>query len=892
MRKIFSVVTAVFMAIVVAGWLLTPIITKYYLEKELGQLSFSDVVREAEAANRTSLGKISTPEILLDIPATALIAALHDEFQKAVNLADLGKDWKATLVGEPGISFHPNAIRAVAQLRISNDAIATATVDAQLDLIPSVEGNELVAVPYVSALSLTDVDTHGIRLPTFVASQLNDVIGKSLDALNTKVPKQRVPIDLPLKLLEKAKAQPALLVASNAVAILLGTSADQTSEVSGPYTDEFIKKAREVLPDYVPGVGVIAVRPSASPLNGATDAMRDNAAAANLAALETTLQIDGTQSVESIDPSVFANLVMLKIDGRYFEKRLREIAVQAIRDINTPGVAIDVKPENVKVSLKEGVVEASATGSAALADGKLSVDFELTAWGVLRPSLVGLVASYAPREIKVKGVKAAWGSGAATLAIPFEQALGDVVARFIEKLPDAPLNIPGVPLEVKTNGDGDFKLVTKEPALSLSFTGRAVAITPDRVVLLSVPSLNGDTAIGETAAQPGQLSRLLALAEKAYKRYAPSQDPDDVSLIVAKPGFAGLLQDAWIKLDPSVSIAHQSRDEFDAGEIQVIPGNASCGNPCKGVETCGNILSCNVDICRDVVVGQACNTICPGFIPVCRDICRDVTRNICHVESDGGCLDTINTCVSEATQCTAAWGSGLQASCEVALGIIKATDTTGLAKLSGGNTLDASAATVAGSRLTVAPDLSSLDLAVDASGTAHVDAWLDITWTDFGNLFVCPSGRLEVKLDVAASVGSPLRSAIGWEQNGDALRGTFTLDKVTVEARASEGPLGKLITSNPGMLTCGLGQSIVGLSVVSLPKLTQDLLANAIRSAGGNSDGAKLAAAIIDGYYKYEGTVPPTAFDIPATEVDIVGQKAKLVPHMSDKAVVMGSGKI
>ena len=895
MRKLFGIVAATAFLLVLVSYFSLASVAKYYLEGELGKRSFSDVVKEADAGNRRALGQIKSAEILVDIPAESITAALGDELQKAANLAELGSGWTAEFLSRPVISFHPSAIRANTLLKLSSDDVGAATIDIQLDIIPSIQKNELIAVPYVTALSLSKVDISGIRLPGWVADKLSDVIDKALEALNTRVPKQRIAIQLPEKLLQSAQAKPAILVVNDAVAALLGEGTEATREIDGAYSDEFIKLAKTVLPSYLPGEGVIAVRPSGSPLIDVTESMRDEAAAANLAALESILGIQ--QSTKPEELTFPANpVVMVTAEARYFSRRLKDIAVKAISEIEVDEVVIDVKPENVSVVLKEGVVEASASGTAALVNGKLSIDFSLTAWGVLRPGPDGLVASYAPREIRVSSVRVAWADRGTTLSVPYNTALGDVVARFIENLPDSPLDVPGIPLNIASEDKGDFKLHTQSPSLLLSLSGRAVAITSDRVSVFALATFEGKTGgPPQRDPSPDQLQRLTALSVSLHHALVGKDNLDSLLLAIPKAGFAALLETAWVKLNPTVSLTHQSMDTFDAGEINIIPGDASCGNPCKGVNECGKITDCTRHICTTVVVDGACHTFCPGgrWNPICREVCDRVSREVCHDESDNGCISRIQGCSEEVAKCTTTWGSGLQASCEIALKSIKMTDKTGIAKLKGGVAVDASATTVAGSRLVVAPDLTEISLAIDAGGVAGIDTWLDITWTDWGNLFLCPSGRLSLHLDVAARLAtSPLTSELRWEPVGSVLKGTFFLGNVSVIAQSSEGPLGELIKSNPGLLTCSLGQTIVGLTAIALPRFTQELLADSIRAAANGNEEAEIAAAIIDGRYQYEGEIPSAFFKVPPMDVMLLEETVRINPDLSESAIILGTGDL
>lgn len=893
MRRFFAVAVTAAVLVILAWYLSVPFLVKHYLDGELGKRSFSDVVKAADAENRNALGKMTKAEILLDIPAEPITASLEDELQEAVSQADLGSGWKVLLLAKPEISFKPSVIQAIAFLELSNDDVGAAKVYVQLNIVPSILENELVAVPYVTAVSLSEVHVSGTKLPRWAAGQLNEAISKSLEALNTKVPRTRVAMQLPRELLENAKAAPALLVVNEAVAALLGKESGTVREITGAYSDEFTRAAKEILPSYVPGDGVIAVRPTDSPLTGVTDTMRDEAAAANLATLEAMLGIDRSIMPDELDASAVP-LIAVAVEAQYFNHRLKELAVQAISEIDVQDVEVDVKPDNVSVELKEGVVEAIASGTATVAGGKLVINFSLTAWGVLSPGPEGLVASYAPREIKVTSVRVAWTDRGATLTVPYDTALGDVLAHFIERLPRSPLNIPNIPVNLVTGNQGNFKLNTREPSLLLNFAGRAVSLAPERISVFALASFEDEAAVmAQPAPLAGQLQRLTALSAVLHHTLIGGGESDSLSMAIPKAGFAKLLETTWVKLDPVLDITHQATNTFDAGEIKIIPGDASCGNPCKGVSECGDVLSCKVNVCQDVVVGQACHSLCPYIIGACRDICDEVTRRVCNDEDDSGCIAKIDNCVREATKCATAWGSGLQSSCELALSAIKLTDTTGIARLKGGIRFDGSGATAAGSRLAVAPDLRELSLAIDAGGRAGLDPWVDITWTDWGNLFLCPSGRLSLHVELAVRLAtSPLNSTVTWQNDGDGLKGTFSFGKVSVLAEASEGLLGNLLKSNPSLLTCSLGQAIFGLTSSTLPRVTQEVIADSIRDATRDEKNAKIAAAVIDGRYQYEGEMPPVIFNVPPLDVALLDKTVRFRPRITESAIVMGTGAL
>ncbi|MES0182713.1 hypothetical protein NKJ86_29520 [Mesorhizobium sp. M0025] len=882
---------AIFVVVLAAGlWWGLPLLAKSYLEERLGKIEFEDVVKAADRQNRDALAGLGEAVILIDVPADSVIAAIKDSLINAAATADLKEGWKLALDGEPVVSFHPSDLRVAAPVTLSSDKIGSASLTLTLDVVPFVSDDALHAKPVVTGVKIRSLRARGLKFPDAVAGLFENVVTASLAALNAKIPTQHIPLKLPENLLEQAKARPAVYVSNAGIAVLLGSLAASPGAQVANYGDAFVETAKTILPSYAPGKGVVAVKPKGKSLHDVSDALRDDSAASNLAAFEAMLAMDGSVPPETIAPTTFAGLAIANAEGRWFERRLKGIVLDAIAKIKVEDVVLTVKPDDVIVKLQDGVAEATASGKAVLGGGKLSVDFSLTAWAVMRAAPGGVIVNYAPREIRISNLSVAWGDRGTTLTIPYEDGLGQVVARLIANLPESLLKIPAIDIKVASD-DGAFKLATTIPSTTINFTGRAAVISPEGVEIFAVPSLEQEPAqLPQPELKPGQLARLIALSEKA-RLSVVGETNDSLSLAVAKPGFAHLLEAAWIKLDPSISAHFKDDTTFDAGEIPIVPADASCGNPCKGVESCGDILSCKINICEETVTGTLCS-FCPGFVPGCSEVCKPIKELICKSHDDSNCIDRIKSCGEEVTKCTTAWSSGLQLACEAALQTIEATDLRGLAKVSGGTAFDASAATMPSARLVVKPDLTGLDLTIEASAQAGLDAWLNIVWTDFGNLLACPSGKLAVHLDASASLTTPkLTSSITWAPSPDTLKATLSFGKAEVLLK-SDPPLEKLITSNPGLLTCAAGQAIVGLTIVALPKLTQGLLADAIRAALPGDKNAKMAALLIDGEYRASGNIPSTSVDIPATEVMVLNQSLKLVPRMADNAVIIGTGPI
>lgn len=891
MKKILPRFGVLALVVAAALWFLLPSLTKSYLERELGQRKFADVLKEAEANNRVALAQLGQPEILVDVPAAALSSGLQDEIKAAVALLKPSGNWKVELEGLPLVSSHPYALRATARLKFINPDIATVVVDAGVDAVPSIKGAELQIVPTVSRASIHSARTHGIRLPGAVTALAQNAINESIDALSAGIPVQRVPLHLPAPLLAAAKATPAMLVGTGGIAGLLGAGTSTPVIVPGTYSDAFIKAAHEVLPGYAMGQGVIAVRPTGAPFSEVSNKARDEAAAHNLQHLQSALLIDAATPVDAVSPDNFRKAILLTADAKWFAGELRQLVLEAVGTIKPDKVKLDVKPENVSVTTGEGFVEAKAAASAHFADGKLKVDFKVTLWAFLRPAAVGLEASYAIRQLRVKAVSVTWGDRSTSLSVPYQEDLGQIAALFVGELPKSLLVVPSVPIKADTASSKKFKLSTKLPSVDIALNGRAAVISPTRIIVIAVPSLDEPPSLPAVApAAPGQLQRLLALADRAYLEVLERPQPDALALSVPKQVLASLLESAWRRFDPVLNVTHQDADSFEPDEIKLIPADASCGSTCQRLDQCGDITHCKIDVCRDVVAGSVCNSFCPGgrFNPVCREICKPITNRLCGKEDDQSCLDRVSSCVSNATECAARWTSGLQPICEAALAVIKANDAGGFAKISGGAKIDASATTISGSTLKIAPDLGSVELGLTAGGAAKVDAYLDIRFTDFGNLLLCPSGRLSGNFDFNAGLATtPLRSQIGWSKVESGLRASLQFEDAAVNIAAREPPLVSLVTQNPALLSCSAGRVVAGLSIIAFPRVTRDLLADLLRKALGTKNGP-IVGAVIDGQYSYKGSVPEVHMDIPAATIKLFGKNLLLEPRMTSKAIVVG----
>lgn len=352
------------------------------------------------------------------------------------------------------------------------------------------------------------------------------------------------------------------------------------------------------------------------------------------------------------------------------------------------------------------------------------------------------------------------------------------------------------------------------------------------------------------------------------------------------------MNDAWETLKPKVQATLQETSTFDAGEIKLIPADATCGNACQHAASCGNIGSCKIDVCHDVIAQGACNTVCPGgsFNPLCRLVCPEITKRICGKEDDQSCITRINACTSGAAECLARWTSGLQATCEATLATLRGAGFTGLAEVSGGMSVTGDGETANTSGLTVAPDLGAVELGITVAARANVDAHVDVVFTDFGNFFACPSGRLSANPSFSASLADQKLSArIVWNGgNATPLVAHISPNDPTIVIKTAEPPIVTMVKNNPGLLLCGPIQAaigpIVGLAVIASPHFTRELLSDALRKALPGEKG-QMAAAIIDGEYRYTPRMPPIDFVVPSAPLQILDKAFVVAPRMTEKAV-------
>lgn len=883
------------LCVLVAGLLFfLPDLVAWQLNKSLGQRPLASLIDDAARQNTTAFLAMEKPLVLADIPASVTEKAVVQEITSVVSGLELPDGWKVTLLDTPSASSLPNALRLRAKTQVENAGIGSATVDVSIDAIPHIEARAVVFALAVSSASADRVSVRGFRLPWPLPDVITETVQKSLSTINARLK--------PVKLETKAPSLPgggelagAVLLTRDSVAVLLGKrAASPRPALKGTYEQDFVAAARDIMPDYKPGAGLIAVDQSENTLPNTSEALRASSIAINLQHTEGILGTDHTTDPAAVT-SDLSQVMLATIAADYLEQQMKLILQDALAKVSAPGVALIVKPEDIHVKTVEGALEANVDGSAKFLQGAITIDFTLTAWCVLDPSLNGLRARYAVRDFRIQRLLAKWNEVDASLKIENANALAALVLKTVKELPETTIKIPTIALKLpKQTGDVRIEFEKNEPEIQLF--GRTVLLSPDRVMVMTIPSVpNGSLAqqvrqlqwitsdVGPRPPAASDFQRLKALFQLSYKKIFASDPPDQLNVGIRGEGLARLMNAAWGFARPSVVAELHGRSDIPRSEIQAIPGSASCSSMCPSTDSCGEIGKCKIQVCS-TVVDHICNTICPGgwLNPLCHIACHDADQQLCHEDDDNNCINRVRQCATSVGTCAATWSSGLRVACEAAMKGIDVTGFRGLAIISGNLTYAGAGQTISAITLNVAPDLQSVSLGGTASARAQAGASINIVWTDFGNLLLCPSGTLSSNFVIGAPTQTiTIPAAISWSGgNGPPLKATLSPSSVEVQVAAPEAPIVTLAKSNPGLLSCALGQAVVGLAIAVAPHVTADLIASAIRKALPNDTGAAVAA-VLDGKYLLKVDIKPIDLEVPPLTFPLNGQDVQLSPRLT-----------
>ena len=896
-RSAIGFLTIAILATVV--WLALPRIVAQQLREALGARSYPQVLSEAEKDNDAALSRLQ-PRVLVDVPAEPVIDLVRSKLVKSASDLPPVKGAKIELASDPSITLLSHALRAAAHGRIRHPEWGEIDLKLQIDAVPKVRDGSIVITPVITHAELRSISPFGFRLPSVATSLLERIVVDSLEALSNRFDPVVLPLKIPDQIVAAVGGSPALLVTDKSVAALLGTDDHPQGHAGADYASRFVAAARTVLDGYEPGQGVVAFasggRMQGDTLADASNALRDQAVAENLAAAERTLLITSATDPATLTTAAFAPTTLLSISPGWFSRQLKEKIGQVIAGLSPDGVALSISPDDVSVGIVEGAIEASVAGTAAFNDGVLKIDFALKAWATAHPEPGGIVVRYRPRSVEIRRLLVGWAGRETMITVSYGDALGDILNRIIGDLPKYPVAVPPLPLKFKVPDLGAFKLVLKDTSSKVHLLGRSILVSPRRVSVLSAVALSAAAEPGYPAAKPsaGQFRRLEAIVERGEALLrAGDETRDKASLFIGKAGLASLMDKTWTTLDPYIHGDHRDEMMFDAGEINLIPPDASCGHSCEDAARCGNPRACFSRVCREVVRYHWVFVGAAGLNPFGRRVLREIRETVCPEVEDAECSLNTGRCLSTANECMTRWATGIQPTCMASLALINRTNFRGLARVSGNVSVDASGQTFPNARLVVAPDLGRADLAVRVSGRANVRAQVDVAFRDFGRLFHCPDGRLSANVQFTGSLSDPKLSAtIAWTGGGDgSLTAKIVPASPTVQISSGEPPIVALARDNPGLLLCGPARgaiaAIVGLSIVSTPRLTRELLANSIRQAIPGDRGA-LAAALFDGQYRFTPPVAPVEFTIPTVPIDVLSSSVTLSPRMTQNAVVLG----
>lgn len=866
---------------------------KWEIQSHLASRPYASTFETATDQNWTALAGIGQARVLVDVPATAITPILTTELKKAIAKIRISGGWAVSPSGEPTIEFLEGAIRVTQSTNLTNSRWGETSVALVVDGIPHLNNDALIVDTGLAQVRVESLSPFGFHLPGVIDSEVSKALDASLDNLNSLMPSVTIPATLPPDLVQQGLGKSAILVTQAAVAVMLGTSGG-TRPRGKSYTADFLSVAREVYAGYVPGSNVIAAVNQTQDFSASAEQARAQAVAANLATVGMMMGVSPGSDLSKIGTGSVSSAVLVSASSDWLCDQLRAGVLAAIAKFQSPGIKLTIPPEQVSVKIADGAVEAAAGGTAAFLNDTVTVQFSVVMWAVVQPSADGMQARYLLRDLKIESVSVKWDGRVQGFKVPYESALGSLAAAFIGTLPTSDFPIPNLPIDIKATTDQNFTLIfTSQTVPEVSFLGRAVLLSPRRVDILVVPKLGARQPISvppAPVAASGQYEALEFLMEKAETFLNGSLATQKLAIYAAKPALASLVTSLFAALNPYVEAQIAAAPKFGPIDVKALPGNGTCNAPCQQVSSCGDIGSCKINVCSEVVTGTVCNTICPQFVPGCNKICNPIKQLVCHSNPDNDCLNRVNSCVSSVGTCAAAWGSGLEATCRVALTALNGAGFNGLMTLSGSVSAAVAGVTQKNAQIKVPGDLSSLDLLLVASAQGTIGATMHIEWKQFGTLLLCPSGNLSGSFSAVAPVQPvTLHANLEWKGGTTApLVGVATPNDISVDIRASEPPIQTLVRSNPALLTCTLGQTVVGLGLLSVPHVTQDLLASALRGVLGDKNGA-IAAAVIDGRYTYTGHLSPISFTIPSVKSGLAGQTIEAFPALTPLALSMST---
>jgi hypothetical protein len=586
------------LCILVAGFLFfLPNIVAWQLNKNLGQRSVANLIEDAIRQNTAALLSIEKPLILADIPASLAERAAVEEITRAVSGLELPDDWRVTLVGAPSASFLPNTLRLSAKAQVENAGIGSATLDLSVDAIPQIEARAVVLPLAISSASADRISVHGFRLPWPLPEVITETVQKSLNAINTRLKPVRLEIKGPPSLPGGGEPSAALLLTKDSVAVVLGKrTTSPRPALKGTYEQDFIAAAREIMPDYKPGLGVIAVAESENDLPNTSEALRASSISINLQHTEDLLGTDHTTDPAAVT-SDLSPVMLATVAADYFEQQVKLILQDAITKASISSVELIVKPENIHVKTLEGALEANASGSAKFLSGwqgAITIDFTLTAWGVLDPSMTGLRARYAVRDFHIQRLLGKWNELEAPMGVENADALAALVLKLIKELPETTIQIPTISLKLpKQTRDVQVQFEKDEPKIQL--LGRTVLLSPDRVMVMTIPTIPGGSvaqqlrwAASDLNARPPAASdfqRLKALFQLSHNKIFGDDPSDQLNLGLRREGLAHLINAVWDFARPSVVAKLAGRNDLPKAEIDAMSWTPKLGQLAK-VEPC------------------------------------------------------------------------------------------------------------------------------------------------------------------------------------------------------------------------------------------------------------------------------------------------------------------
>jgi uncharacterized Zn-binding protein involved in type VI secretion len=642
------------------------------------------------------------------------------------------------------------------------------------------------------------------------------------------------------------------------------------------------------------------------PVYDVYDKFRLAALQQNLSVAEAMLSLSRTDEPSVINQQRVSGLALFTAESRYVSDRLKAAILKAADDLNKKGlVRIVIPRDQLQTSIVEGAILVRTPLAVVFPADGAKVEISLGFWTTIAPHERGLKSQYLVCEFVIHQIAPLEGpqpdgSKSLDLSKPYYKKVEQAKNDFFSLLPETIIDIPPISIGASQVNQGDVKVSFKsQPTLALA--GRAFLLSRKRVMVMGLPAGDVSLAVQKVDVLEEGQKRLVEVFGRTEDLLTGIPNfNDQAALVVARPALAAVVERAWRSLDPKFTMSKSDKYELPLTDVELIPANARCVSPCSALESCSGGVDCGVVLCR-TVPNLACRAACPPALPLdpvsqeirdrCVSKCEDLLECSGHNDGNQDCGSVVDQCKSTAMACISRWTSGQQFICEEVTRALLKLDYTRIAEIKGTAPYSIVAESD-GTELTIDSQLRSGKMSIRLAAVAHLYPKFDLRYVQFGEYLLCVDGKFggEFQLTASQQIVSA-GAAFSWEASSEALKGNIAFGKVAFFAQTAEPPLEALIRQNPKLLQCGVTAPIVGLAMVSVPRITREGIASAIRHNSGSGN-SQLVAAIIDGGFSYEVQPPAISVSLGSITVEVIGKPIALKPSLTDLSLMWRSGAV